>query len=190
MDRFYLYIFCGISHHFNKRVDGCMVNGWNDDEEELFSVSSPFKHQQTMASCSDIDKYDEQTPERLKLEFICLNRLIFMTTFQLVLVLVTVVLCGVNCAFAGYLHFKNIPVFSSGDEDEMHVAQLQHLQQMENDRKMEKIKALVESKHYARLKSLGGEVADSCCICVEPFANDMLVKRTPCQHLFHSKCLF
>ena len=44
MDRFYLYIFCGIKHHYNKRNDGCMANGWDDEDEDLFSISSPFKH--------------------------------------------------------------------------------------------------------------------------------------------------
>ena len=46
--------------------------------------------------------------------------------------------------------------------------------------KLKKLK-FKQSKHKAN--------QDSCCVCVDDFSPDCMVRETPCNHLFHDECL-
>lgn len=45
---------------------------------------------------------------------------------------------------------------------------------------------LLKEKKAAKETDIDG----SCCICVEDFKSNEMVKQTPCGHVFHADCIF
>ena len=87
---------------------------------------------------------------------------------------------------------NNIP--SINNDLSSNRADLTHEERMENIRRRFGnsilikclLKKQIEQIQYN--KNLGEEYGDICTICMENFVQNILMSRTPCEHIFHKKC--
>lgn len=98
----YMFLFCGHASFFRKGAQVCSENGLRG-EEELFTIYSVDVGTERQVVCSDLNKFSFDSVEYKQLDFLCRDRSISITTFQLVLLLVCILLFLISIGCCLYM---------------------------------------------------------------------------------------
>jgi hypothetical protein len=155
-------------------------------------------------TCSELGTLKDDSAEYLKLQFICRDRTIKITLFQLVLLLITVALFLIAvgcCAHSMRLKPSEVTVLVGASNSLRRNVRAGNNAQSEADQermrelakrvKVEKINKQLKTIKFDKIKrNTKVEEPESCCICVMEFTESEVIKLTPCKHMFHNDCLF
>lgn len=87
-----MFLFCGFFNGYKPGSTVCSENSKSQSGEAYYSVYSSAIGSDIQVTCSELGTYRENSAEYLRLDFICRDRKIKITSFQIVLLLLTVLL--------------------------------------------------------------------------------------------------
>ena len=151
---------------------------------------NPFKLDYTSCGQKQSNPIDEQ-----KLDFICnmekaevdLTRIILLTIMvasQVFCCISTILFCLNKQASAEQQANVRLMLQTRRIDDP---AERARLEEEQKKMRIERLQKLLKKLKYGSRKSTGE--AEACCICVEDFTKDSVVRETPCNHVFHDDCL-
>lgn len=100
-------------------------------------------------------------------------------------------LCLLICRKKRILCWKNNGVdeelaANEGDNEEAQARRRRTLEER-NKVRLDKLSSKLKKDTYENIDQ--ANKATSCCICFEDFTNGIIVRETPCKHIFHNHCL-
>lgn len=100
-------------------------------------------------------------------------------------------LCLIICRKKRVLCWRRNDVDEEGVASEIDNEEARSMRQRaledRNKQKLEKLSAKLKKDTYENINSTNKAI--SCCICFEDFTTGIIVRETPCKHIFHNHCL-